>query len=252
MKRLMISLCACICLLQSPLFADFYAPASLVPGDTFHWAFVTSTTHSALLSDISVYNAFVNQAADDVAATTDVLDVVGVSELGQIDWKAIVSTAEGEIGGVTARENTGSPPQALTSPIYLFDGTFIAADGDDLYSGISDDLDLTELLTRLTWDARAWTGSTWTGDRDTYPVGAYGMISTYGAPAWRAQWLSAYFEDSQLLYHVYAISSELTKQAEITPVPLPSSIVMGLLGLLSSSVVARKRRRKHQVTDSTL
>ena len=80
-------LCACLALtfFTNSSVADFYAPAGLSPGDTFHWVFVTSMTRDALSTEIQDYHDFVQAAAN--ASPQVVHGVQGVSALADITWQ---------------------------------------------------------------------------------------------------------------------------------------------------------------------
>jgi hypothetical protein len=207
--------------------ADFSAPAVLGPGDKFHWVFVTSTTTTGEPLSIEYYDEFVNDAADAVAGTTDVLNVVGITELGQIDWKAIASTKD---PWVTAKDHIGDP----TSPIYRFDGALVANDEGDLFDGtIANAIDLTE--TGTTYDMWVWTGS-WDDGSAWNALGIYGAFRGIGlTSATDSRWITLGGTDNTAYSHsLYAISPELTV------VPLPGAVLLGILGLSVAGVKLRR------------
>ncbi len=106
-----------LALLPLPALAITLVPTGLNPGDTYHLAFLTSTTRVATSFAIADYNAFVQAAADAV---------VGIGAGDGFTWKAIASTSSDD-----ARDNIG----VITSPIYRLDDTLIASDESDLFDG---------------------------------------------------------------------------------------------------------------------
>jgi hypothetical protein len=83
---------ACLLLASSLLLigvstarADMLVPAGLNPGDQFRLIFVSSETHDALSSDISVYDSFVNGVADAAGLGTYAGQRVFWHDLGSTD-----------------------------------------------------------------------------------------------------------------------------------------------------------------------
>ena len=78
MKKLDRTVCVAMisAFLANSAMAGFMPPPGLSPGDTFHWAFVTSTTRDGISTDIGVYNAFVNTAADALSAVAGAVSEV--------------------------------------------------------------------------------------------------------------------------------------------------------------------------------
>ena len=101
-------------------------PGDLNPGDEYRLAFVTSGVRNATSSDITVYNTFVDAAAETVPE---------LAALGQ-DWKAIAST-----NAVNARTNTSTDPTPAGDtgvPIYVLNTAVLirlADHYDDLWDG---------------------------------------------------------------------------------------------------------------------
>jgi hypothetical protein len=118
-------------------------PPGLKPGDPYRIVFVTSTTGDALSSNIDVYNAFVNNAANGASS---VLEALGAT------WSVIGSTS-----AVWAVDNIGGPSPV---PIFLLDGTLVASGTGDLWDGtIVNPIRLTETGEQLIT-------SVWTGTQD--------------------------------------------------------------------------------------
>lgn len=121
------------------------------PGDTYRLVFVSSTLIDATSSDISVYNAHVQSAAN-------------AAGYGSVTWKAIVSTAT-----IDARDNTVTNPlfDGDGEPVYLINGTDVIATGyEDLWDGsISHAINLNENLGGLNYSLPIWTqySPVWTG-----------------------------------------------------------------------------------------
>ena len=258
MKGLLGFSCVAVAItfLANTAAADFSPPAGLNAGDTFHWAFVTSTSRDATSSNIADYNAHVNVAASALPdAGNAVNGVSGVSFLRDINWFAIASTPT-----VDARDNIGDP----LSPIYRFDGVRVANNEADLFDGSSDPLlapiSVTEQGVSV-FDS-VWTGTDTAGlaadfSAPSWSVGSLGAGAVYtvfglsGASDW--QWVGMYtpgpsyqgIRPPTLQFPLYAISEPLTV------VPVPGSFILGALGLATTSALHRRRRRRTEVADST-
>lgn len=167
------------------------------PGETYHLVFTTSTQRNARATDITVYDDFIQQAADAAG--------IGLgSSIGDISWKVLGSTPT-----VDAINHVG-----VMGPVYRLDDQRIANDEADLFDGqIQVDMDLTELLTT------APSGTVYTGSNDdgtaSSPIGS--SVSTrLGQPRTLTDWLrSAFLVGSQSSRPFYAISEPLT-----TPCPI--------------------------------
>ena len=133
--------------------AAIVVPPSLSPGDTYHLAFVSSTTRDATSTDIADYNDHVQAAADAAG-----IGSIAGGNTSDVEWFAIAST-----GTVDARVNA---LVGTTSPIFLLNGAAKVADGfSDLWDGTIDTfLDRNELLEPDFTDV--WTGSSSTGFAD--------------------------------------------------------------------------------------
>ncbi len=220
----------------SAALGDIAAPATLSPGDTFHWVFVTSTTGNAYDSDISTYNNRVNSAADNLPdAGNDVLGVSGVSFLRDINWFAIASTAT-----VDARDNIGDP----TSPIYRFDDALVADNEADLWdNSIDNAINTTEMMTTVVERSEhVWTGTHYNGERDSSrPLGGNPTWVRHGRIVAHSGWVKYGSVHPKYGGRLYAISEELTV------VPVPGAALLGFIGLATSAHVLRRRRNKAAV-----
>jgi len=145
-------------------------PATGVPwaeGDTYRFAFYSSGVMAPDQEDITVYNDFIQNLADN----TSVYDI-GADEGGT--WKLIGST-----DAVDARDNTSTNINVNGSgeAIFLLDGTTIVAnDYADLWDGeIQHVIDLTEQGTIPTylWPA---TGTYWDGTSSAGKPGTHGSV----------------------------------------------------------------------------
>ena len=104
---------AVLFLTPATTYASIFVPDGLSPGDTYHFAFVTSGYTNAASSNIADYNSFVNQQAELSGATT---------ETWGINWYAIGSTET-----VDARDNA-----AVNAAVYLLNGTQVETGFNDM------------------------------------------------------------------------------------------------------------------------
>jgi len=105
---------------MAPTGAHPVLPRDWGVGDKYHLAFVSSSTHDAVSTDINVYNAWVQSQADAAGSI--------VKSAGAITWKAICSTS-----GMDAKDNTN-----ISAPVYLVDPTapiLLAVDAADMWDG---------------------------------------------------------------------------------------------------------------------
>lgn len=119
-------------------------PSGLSAGDIYRLVFVTSTTRDATSTDITDYDAHVQDAADNATIS------IGVgSAIGDIDWLAIGTT---DTVDAIDHINVG------TAPVYRLDGTKVAVNETDLFDGsILASININENEQTLT--AFVWTGS---------------------------------------------------------------------------------------------
>lgn len=207
-------------------------PTGLNPGDTYHLVFVTSTTRSALKTDITVYDAFVQNAAND--ANIGLGSTLG---LGDISWKAIGSTA-----AVDAIDHIG-----VSGAVYRLDGVLVATGEADLFDGtIAAPIVLSETLTSQAFSL-VFTGSDSAGlgiaGREFGELGG-GLDPNVGAGLTQVtdgRWLDAGGSTATAAQHIYGISEALVAPE---PIPEPATLTLfgtGMLGLMGWSW--RRRRR---------
>jgi hypothetical protein len=197
-------------------------PPGLNPGDQYRIAFMTAGTLNATSTDISDYNAFVNNAANGVGSLLSPLNAT---------WKVIGATA----ASGSALDNIGG---ASLLPIYLLDGTLVANDTTDLFdsfliSGIS--LDEHGDDYNVTGNFWAWSGTDDLGlAAPGNELGSGAVFFGYaGAPA---AWLAYSTADpNNFVSSLYGISTPLT----VTPEPATFAMILGGAAL----IFANQRRR---------
>jgi hypothetical protein len=120
-------------------------PTSLLPGDQYRLAFVTSTTTPATDTDIGFYNNFV--------------DLLGDANVIASDWRAMASTS-----AIHANVNTGSFVGApVDVPIFLLNDTKLVDGNGDLWDDTLDtSLKITDLGNTIS-DEEIWTGTSSVG-----------------------------------------------------------------------------------------
>ena len=210
------------------LQADVLTPAGLNPGDEFRIMFVTSGTHDAVSSDISVYDSFVTSAAIAGGLTT-----YGGNS---VNW---------QVFGGTPTSGTGLSRFPLSSPaFYRLDGAVIATSGSDLWDGfIANPINRTETGAIIGSPTSVWTGIN-NSDGTAFPSRALGGTDPNGTAdatnlynlAFQGQWMTGGLENRNTLRHFYAVSQVLT-------VPEPTSAAL----LLGSGAMLLLRRRRTAV-----
>ncbi len=164
-------------------------------GDTYHLAFVTSTTDDLNpAQDITYWNSYVNTVADGSSLT-------GVPET---TWKIIGSTTNDH-----ARDNA-----LVSGPVYLVDAVTKLADGyEDMWDGqIDAPLNLDENGAPGAGSGDIWSGSTSSGTKNgIYALdGSHTHASRGHRTVSHGQWL---YRDNQVRSgkrHFYALSEPLT------------------------------------------
>lgn len=231
MKRTWIFGSVVVLILTTVTSADLYAPGDLNPGDTFRWVFKTSAVTDAHENWASHYDAFVNKVADD-AADPAVHNVQGISDVGEINWQAIVSTRRTVIP-LGARAHIGE----FTGEVYNTRSEIVAHSSADLFDGaIENPVKYDESGGPTPSGTRdVWTGSVHTGDEDMN--GGLGSVSPAVGDSFATDddWLNKAYDTAAAQYSVYAISEELTV------VPVPGAALLGFIGLATSSLALRKR-----------
>lgn len=222
---------------QEPLLLQ---PPGLEPGDQYRLMFLTSRSRDATSPDIDVYNAFVQQVADDAP-------VVGSWGL---HWSVVGSTE-----AVNARANTdtddGDGTNGFGVPIYRLDGVLLVSDyrglwqAADFGSAVPGGTNYTELGTRLEpqpkWNnfgVVAFTGTEiggGAGPDSRYLGGENAQVGTTFHAA-NFDWFGVGGSPrSTNEVPFYAMSNV------ITAVPEPTSHLNALFGL----VMPMKRRHRH-------
>ena len=203
-------------------------PPGLNHGDQYRLAFVTSTERNALSDDIADYNAFVSGVANSVPALT----ALGVS------WTAIGST-----NSIDARDNTGTNPDVAQGvPIYNTSGTLVVHDNADLWDGdaLSDSMGYFETGQPVPGPGfQAWTGTRADGVRaEGFGLGAATGSAVVGIADATFFWIDFDLDDTWIPQFLYGISSTLT-----VPIPVPTSIVLLVSGLISLAGLRIKGRK---------
>jgi hypothetical protein len=138
---------------------------------------------------------------------------------------------------VSAADNIGG---GLDSPIFLPEGTRIADDDAELWSG--------NIQARLNADERGatgvfdgvWTGTSTNGTSNTYPLGGSRVVRA-STNFTNFNWIESDDLSPSFSYRLYAISEELALPA--APAPVPPSIALLGLGLLGIAASRRRLRR---------
>jgi len=176
--------------------AQLPMPSGLSPGDSYQLVFNTSAFTNGLSSDISIYNDFVQTAAD----------AAGMGASQGVSWRAISSTAS-----IDARVNA---VVGANTPVYntrLGQLEKIADGFSDMWDGSLDSFpSYDEYGQSNTTDA--WTGSLTDGLRA--PGSALGDAS---GTAWcgrpslvDGQWIHFFEPSTSISLHVYALSEPIT------------------------------------------
>ena len=166
--------------------------AGLAEDAEYRIVFLTSTTTQATSTDIGIYNAFVNAAAD--------LN----SELDAISWTAMGSTADDNV-----RDNTGTTGAGTGIGIYLLNDTKIADDYADLWDGSIDaifdrDENGDEQYNKLVWTGTQSSGTTHSSSLGTAKPRAGKTNFSDGS------WMARLGMDNTNTYNMYAMSEVLT------------------------------------------
>jgi hypothetical protein len=141
-----------VCWAANPSHAAIFVPPGLLPGDTYHLAFVTDGGRDALSLSIADYNLFVQTEAERPGAITETFG---------IDWFAIASTSF-----VHARDNA-----VVAAPVYLLDGTKIADGFTDIWDGDIDSPLDTDQFGAFVALPFPWTGTRVDGLASPSPLG---------------------------------------------------------------------------------
>ena len=174
----------------NPLTGEFWKG-----GETYHLAFVTSTTDDLNpAQDIAAWNAYVNTVAD----------ASSISGVPDVNWKIIGSTEE-----IDARDNA-----LVSAPVYLLDAaTKIADSYTDMWDTQLDaPLNIDENGDPGSGSADAWTGTTSSGTKhSTYTLnGSNGNASRGDRTYSTAWWIYRDTQNRSGSRHFYALSEPLT------------------------------------------
>jgi hypothetical protein len=156
--RLISLLALVLALTLSPeASADLITPPGLLPGDEFRVVFLTDTVTAASSSSLSYYDSIVSGEAAAAGLAT--------YNGSPVTWQAIVSTE-------TTSAVSRLPADAV--PIFLPDGTLVAAGGDALWStglapGFPLDYPISEdaygtVIGSAAFGPDVWTGTSWNGN----------------------------------------------------------------------------------------
>ena len=198
-----------------------WVPPGLDIGDTYHLAFLTSTTHQAISTDISVYDAIVDGLGDAIAD----------NPYGDVNWLCIGSTAS-----VDARDRVN-----ISGPVFRLDGLLVASDATDIWDGtIQNPLYIMD--TGVPKHGGVWTGTNTSGRKANHPLG--GSAARIGnAQVTHGSWIDLEERVTSGDFRLYGISEPLTA------VPEPSSLLVMLTGLAVGGVAARVRRRRQRTEE---
>ena len=206
-------------------------PTGLNPGDQYRLAFVTSGTRDGPSEDLTVYDSFVQAAAD----ANSELAALGAT------WKVIGSNHT-----VDARDHTDTNQLLSTGvAIYLLNDSRLADSNADLWDGTIDaPLNITEtgaVLGSNTNYVRTGTKADGTKANEPFTGGGIAVgLNTSTDSGW-VIWNSGLNRGADR--HLYAISSVLT--APNTAVPEPTTLaIWSLLGGIGLVVGHRRRRRR--------
>jgi len=221
MNRYFIAVLFLFCLCFSPVVvfaAPITVPPSLVEGDTYRIAFVTTGTTTAESSDIATYNTFVTNQAN----LQPELAALGTT------WTAVGSTS-----AVDARDNTETNPFNASHadiPIFLLDGTKLVDSNADLWDGTIDnqfrvrrDGTIAPTTGGFQWTGTDDDGKSASGGFDQFALGttngSHVMVGNNFSSTGNNDWVEHFVDTKNNTKFMYAISGELT-------VPSPYTMTM--------------------------
>lgn len=183
-------------------------------GDTYRFAFCSSTGSTATSSSISTYNNFVQNLANASPR--------GIGAADGVTWKAIASTPS-----VSAKDNASLDPFGTGTSIWLVDGTTCVADDyADLFGDGTMNIAIGKSETggQPLYAGRyrdVWTGSDTQGNiKSNDALGASDNTSKGGLITnWRRGWIDRFTIDQSQLRPLYGISNLLTVVSTLPPAP---------------------------------
>ena len=209
--------------------APAVASADILDGvgfpDSYRIAFTTSTLTQGTSSDMSYYNGFVNTVAESASSV--------VKGLAVGDWKCIGSVKD----GIDAKTNTNTifGTSSANVPIYILDGTLLAATNELLWNGTSEyKINRDEAGDSIT--VGIFTGTTRYGAN--YAGASLGDTtvrrgSTSGTASSPHYWIEGSGNSTATLYKgLFAISA-----------PIPEPATLALLGLGGLGLILGRKRR---------
>lgn len=198
--------------------------------------FVTSQTTEATSTDLSYYNTFVNDSANNLGGDTG-------SELASLGATWTV------FGGTSSALGYADYESDPNVPVYDVNGDLIATTFYGLVNGsaLGDPVDLTQTGSIFT-GSFAWTGVQSNGNPDPGGQALGGGDPSYGDPfsTTSDDWLDTYdFNQSDTVAgSLYALSSVMT----VSAAPEPSTIWSILGGIAAIGWQVRKRRQTRHTT----
>lgn len=211
-------------LTPAPALALPLQPLDLLPGESYHWFFITRGTMTSTSNDIADYNAFVNAEA---ALNPD---------LSGLTWHAVASTES-----IDARVNA-----PISGPVYFLDGRRFQDGFLEMWDGSNvgtlvpriDQFGLDRPVDPLPW---VWTGTDVDGTVHAQGLGgaAHNWAGQYTSTF--ASWIFSSHFSATVEFPLYALSSPIKAQA-VPPVPEPA--MCALLAIALGSTAFRRRRQR--------
>jgi hypothetical protein len=188
--------------------------------------FVTSIETKAVATDYEFYNNFINNDVLSPLEFEPLDGIVGKSTFGDVEWKAMVSTTEAP----DTHDNIGYS----SSFIYTLLGDMGWEHGDEMFDTTwATPLNVDE-MGEIHDGSAVWTGGNFDGLIRGNPLGM--VWSTVGIIGDPSDWLHSALAYRENEFSIYASSEELTV------VPAPTAVILGILGLGTAGIKLRKRK----------